>query len=108
MSSLTLSTEVALRKLATTERVAYAPEGVFVLHWDDVRALLRDRRFEGVGLAMFDLLGITDGPLRRWYGSLMFTNEGIAHNRLRSLVQQAFVPRSIEVLRSVAAKGLES
>ena len=96
-----LSKRDALRKMATTERVAYAPEGVFVLHWDDVRALLRDRRFEGVGLAMFDLLGITDGPLRRWYGGLMFTNEGVAHNRLRALVQQAFVPRSIEALRPV-------
>ena len=90
----------ALRGLAATERVAYTPEGVWVLRWEDVRALLRDRRFEGVGLAVFDLLGITDGPLRRWYGSLMFTNEGVAHNRLRSLVQKAFVPRSIEALRS--------
>ena len=90
----------ALRKIATTERVAYSPEAMWILRWEDVRALLRDRRFEGVGLSVFDLLGITDGPLRRWYGSLMFTNEGVAHNRLRSLVQQAFVPRSIESLRS--------
>ena len=82
----------ALRKIATTERVAYSPEAMWILRWEDVRALLRDRRFEGVGLSVFDLLGITDGPLRRWYGSLMFTNEGVADNRLRSLVQQAFVP----------------
>ena len=33
--------------------------------------------------ANFDLMGITDGPLRDWYGSLMFTNEGAAHRRLR-------------------------
>jgi cytochrome P450 len=90
----------ALRGLAATERLVHTPEGVWVLRWEDVRALLRDRRFEGVGLSVFDLLGITDGPLRRWYGSLMFTNEGVAHNRLRSLVQQAFVPKSIEALRS--------
>jgi cytochrome P450 len=90
----------ALRGLAATERVAYTPEGVWVLRWEDVRGLLRDRRFEGVGLSVFDLLGITDGPLRRWYGSLMFTNEGVAHNRLRALVQKAFVPKSIEALRS--------
>ncbi len=24
----------------------------------------------------FDMMGITDGPLRDWYGQLMFTNEG--------------------------------
>jgi cytochrome P450 len=93
----------SLREIAKTERVARTFEGVWVLHWDDVRALLRDKRFEGVGLTMFDLLGITDGPLRRWYGGLMFTNEGLAHNRLRSLVQQAFVPRSIEALRAVTS-----
>jgi cytochrome P450 len=92
----------ALRGLAATERLAYTPEGVWVLRWEDVRGLLRDRRFEGVGLSVFDLLGITDGPLRRWYGSLMFTNEGVAHNRLRSLVQKAFVPKSIEALRSTS------
>ena len=66
-------------------------------------ALLRDKRFAGVGLSIFDLLGIDDGPLRRWYGSLMFTNEGETHNRLRSLVQLAFVPRSIEALRGETA-----
>jgi cytochrome P450 len=89
----------AFRELATTERAVHTPEGTWILRWDDVRALLRDRRFAGVGLVMFDALGITEGPLRRWYGSLMFTNEGVAHHRLRALVQKAFVPKSIEVLR---------
>lgn len=89
----------AMRELAKTERVVRALDGEWILRWDDVRALLRDRRFAGVGLFVFDLLGIPEGPLRRWYGSLMFTNEGDAHHRLRALVQQAFVPRSIEALR---------
>ena len=91
----------ALRALAPTQRTVALPEGAWMLRWEDVRALLRDRRLAGVGLAVFDALGITDGPLRRWYGSLMFTNEGEAHHRLRALVQQAFVPRSIEALRPV-------
>lgn len=81
-----------------------------MLRWDDVRALLRDRRFAGVGLAVFDVLGIEDGPLRRWYSGLMFTNEGAVHHRLRGLVQQAFVPRSVETLRpttaAIAKEGL--
>lgn len=92
-----------LRELAASARLVRAPEGLMVLRWDDVRGLLRDRRFSGVGLAVFDVLGIGDGPLRRWYGSLMFTNEGAVHHRLRSLVQQAFVPRSVEALRPTAA-----
>ncbi len=88
---------------AQQARFLRAPEALVVLRWDDVRALLRDRRFAGVGLSIFDLLGIGDGPLRRWYGSLMFTNEGAVHHRLRSLVQQAFVPRSVEALRPTTA-----
>jgi cytochrome P450 len=88
---------------ARTARFLRTPEAIVILRWDDVRALLRDRRFAGVGLAIFDLLGIGDGPLRRWYGSLMFTNEGEVHGRLRALVQQAFVPRSVEALREETA-----
>jgi hypothetical protein len=88
---------------AQQARFLRTPEALVVLRWDDVRTLLRDRRFAGVGLSIFDILGIGDGPLRRWYGSLMFTNEGTVHNRLRSLVQKAFVPRSVEALRPTTA-----
>ena len=49
-------------------------------------------------------MGITDGPLRDWYGQLMFTNEGAAHRRLRSLVQKAFTPRAVDAIRSTAAE----
>lgn len=45
-----------------------------------------------------------EGGLRRWYGSLMFTNEGEAHARLRRLVSRAFTPRSVERLRDDTAK----
>jgi cytochrome P450 len=47
-------------------------------------------------------MGISDGPLREWYGGLMFTNEGAAHNRLRRLVAKAFTPRSVDRLREHA------
>src|SRR5882757_1638399 len=70
----------------------------------DVEALARDPRVAGIGLSMFDLIGITDGPLRDWYGGLMFTNDGVVHNRLRSLVARAFTPRSAESLRRTAAE----
>ena len=93
----------ALRGMPKGTRLVRAPEMSFVVRWDDVRDLLRDKRFAGVGLAIFDVLGIDDGPLRRWYGSLMFTNEGEVHHRLRSLVQLAFVPRSVEALRETTA-----
>jgi len=70
-----------------------------VFRYDDIDRLTRDHRLAGVGLSFFDLMGIDDGPLRDWYGGLMFTNEGDAHNRLRMLVSRAFTPRSVERLR---------
>jgi hypothetical protein len=44
-----------------------------VLRHRDVEALAHDQRLIGVGLTYFDMMGITDGPLRDWYGRLMFT-----------------------------------
>ncbi len=74
-----------------------------VLRQRDVEALAHDQRLEGIGLALFDMMGITDGCLRDWYGSLMFTTEGDYHRRIRSLVSRAFTPRSVEALRAPAA-----
>jgi cytochrome P450 family 103 len=48
------------------------------------------------------MIGITDGPLRDWYGRLMFTTEGEYYRRMRSLAQRAFTPRSVEALRASA------
>ncbi|WP_082962597.1 cytochrome P450 [Mycobacterium sp. E342] len=74
-----------------------------VLRQCDVETLARDERLKGIGLALFDFMGISDGPLRDWYSRLMFTTEGDSHRRLRSLVSRAFTPRSVEGLRSTAA-----
>ena len=73
-----------------------------VLRQHDVEALAHDPRLEGIGLTLFDLMGITDGPLRDWYGRLMFTTDGDYHRRIRSLVSRAFTPRSVGALRSTA------
>src|SRR5688572_27093510 len=74
-----------------------------VLRHRDIEALARDPRLAGVGLALFDLMGIDAGSLRDWYGRLMFTNEGAVHDRMRGLVSRAFTPRSVEALRKDAA-----
>jgi cytochrome P450 len=75
-----------------------------VLRQDDVEALAHDPRLVGIGLSLFDMMGITDGPLRDWYGNLMFTTEGDYHRRIRSLVSRAFTPRSVDALRETAAE----
>jgi cytochrome P450 len=96
---------VALRSAAEQGPLtAEAASGAtVVLRHGDVEALARDPRLAGVGLSFFDLMGITEGPLREWYGSLMFTNEGPTHDRLRKLVARAFTPRSADRLRADAA-----
>jgi cytochrome P450 len=76
---------------------------VVVLRYDEVERLAHDPRLVGIGLTIFDFLGVEDGPLRRWYGSLMFTNEGDAHHRLRRLVARVFTPRAVERHRALAA-----
>jgi cytochrome P450 len=96
---------VALRAAAQEASTAIdALSGaVIVVRHDDVERLAHDPHVAGVDLAVFDALGIGDGPLRRWYGGLMFTNEDEPHDRLRRLVSRAFTPRSAEELRPAAA-----
>src|SRR5215217_3219605 len=85
--------------LATDQMTA----ATVVLRHRDLDALAHDQRLVGIGLSLFDMMGITQGPLRDWYGGLMFTTEGDYHRRIRSLVSRAFTPRSVEALRAEAA-----
>jgi cytochrome P450 len=75
-----------------------------VLRQRDLEELAHDPRLIGIGLTLFDMMGITDGPLRDWYGKLMFTTEGEYHRRIRSVVSRAFTPRSVGSLRGTAAE----
>ncbi|AGB23400.1 cytochrome P450 [Mycobacterium sp. JS623] len=75
-----------------------------VLRQHDVETLAHDPRLEGIGLILFDMMGIADGPLRDWYAKVMFTTEGDYHRRIRSLVSRAFTPRSVGALRDTAAQ----
>src|SRR4029453_17652928 len=59
---------------------------LFVLRHRDIEQLLHEPRVHGVGLSIFDAMGIAGGPLRDWYGALMFTNDAPRHDRLRRLV----------------------
>ncbi len=94
----------ALREAASAGPVFRHPDTgvVIALRHADVEALGRDPRLVGAGLANFDVMCIGDGPLRDWYGSLMFTNEGDVHRRLRLLVQKAFTPRAVDAIRAAA------
>jgi len=45
-----------------------ATGAIVVLGQRDVEALAHDQRLAGIGLALFDMMGISYGPLREWYG----------------------------------------
>jgi hypothetical protein len=79
---------------------------IYVLRHHEIERLLHEPRLRGVGLSLFDRMGIADGPLRDWYGSLMFTNDGAGHDRLRRLVSKAFTPRAVGKLRPIAAASV--
>jgi cytochrome P450 len=92
--------EAALQGPLAVDEVTGA---TIVLRQGDLERLAHDQRLSGIGLSLFDMMGIADGPLRDWYGGLMFTTEGDYHRRIRSLVSRAFTPRSVEALRARAA-----
>ena len=97
----------ALTELARTAAVANDVAGIlWVLRYGDVERLAADRRLYGVGLTMFDLMGISEGPLRRWYGSQMLTNDGDKHGRLRRLVSAAFKPKAVDALRAETSESV--
>jgi cytochrome P450 len=76
--------------------LARCPFGALVIGHQEVRDALRDPRVESGNVAMVDMLGVPDGPWRRWIvGSLQGSN-GDVHARLRKLVVRAFTPRQAD------------
>ena len=86
---------------AARERSWYArtPAGILLLRYDDVHALVRDRRWRELGRDALGMAGIRSGPLWDWFGQIVSNQEGAAHTRLRRLVSQAFTPRGADRLR---------
>lgn len=76
---------------------------VYIFGYEECRRVLNDKKLKGGELALFDLAGLTDGPLRDWYAGIMFANDGAPHHRLRRLVSKAFTPGAIQTLRPIAA-----
>jgi cytochrome P450 len=72
----------------------------FVTRYDDVEAMLRDKRFvrdEALARAPEDRFVHT--PLDHLIGDHMLNRDGADHRRLRSLVSQAFTPKRVADLR---------
>jgi cytochrome P450 len=80
---------------------AHTPLGYAVLRYDEVAALLRDRRLRQGSVEALTAQGLTEGLLVEWMQMSLLTLEGEPHGRLRRLVSQAFTPRAVDALRPV-------
>ena len=74
------------------------PLGFSVTAYDDVVAVLRERRFHSALSMLPQMQGIDEGVLERQQPSIL-SMEGAEHTRLRRLVAPAFTPRSADRLR---------
>lgn len=99
------SVRAAMREAARHAPVAIEESTglVYILGYADSRRVLNDKDLKGGELALFDLVGLTEGPLRDWYAGIMFANDGDPHHRLRRLVGKAFTPGAVKTLRPIAA-----
>jgi cytochrome P450 len=84
---------------------ARTPPGYAVLRYDEVAALLRDRRLRQGGVESLAAQGITEGLLADWMRMSLLNLEGEPHARLRRLVSQAFTPRAVDALRPTMRAG---
>ena len=80
---------------------ARTPLGYAVLRYDEVAALLRDRRLRQGSVEALTAQGLTEGLLVDWMRMSLLNLEEEPHGRLRRLVSQAFTPRAVDALRPV-------
>ena len=78
--------------------------GFSVLHYDDVVAVLRDRRWHSATSRIMELQGVTDPKYLARRRTSILSAEGDEHTRLRRLVGKAFAPRAADRLRPFMAE----
>jgi cytochrome P450 len=90
----------SMTRLADDTWIAKSLFGYSILTYDDVTAILRDRRWHNAASKIPEMRGITDPELlgNRDKPSILAA-EGDVHTRLRRLVAKAFSPRSADRLR---------
>ena len=88
-----------LRALAAESWIVRNPFGFTILHYDDVVAMLRDKRWHSAASKVMELSGITDPKYLERQRTSILSAEGDEHTRLRRLVGKAFSPRAADRLR---------
>jgi cytochrome P450 len=78
--------------------IARMPLGYTVFEYEDVQAILRDRRFHSA-IALASAMGMDDMLQRRREQPSILAMEGPEHSRLRRLAAPAFTPKAADRLR---------
>jgi cytochrome P450 len=94
--------EMAKAKLAAAREqhwLARMPLGYSVTRYDDVVAVLRDRRFHSALGMLATMSGVSDPDLSARQQRSILGMEGDEHARLRRLVAPAFTPKAADRLR---------
>jgi cytochrome P450 len=73
--------------------------GFNILGYDDVSAILRDKRWHNISAKIPEMMGITDPEFLEGRRVSILSAEGDVHTRLRRLVAKAFSPRAADRLR---------
>ena len=89
----------ALKAAAEESWLARGLFGYVVTRYDDVVAVLRDKRWQSAAGRLPELMGITDPEFLGRRRESILSAEGDTHVRLRRLVAPAFSPRSADRLR---------
>jgi cytochrome P450 len=70
--------------------------GLAVLRYDEVKALLRDRRLVQGSARWSERNGVAGGAFADWWSDALLNLEGEDHHRIRRLLNPAFSPKVIE------------
>lgn len=97
-----------LRAAGAESWIARNPLGFSILHYDDVVAMLRDKRWHSATSKIMELSGITDPKYLERQRQGILSAEGEEHTRLRRLVGKAFSPRAADRLRPFMREVINS
>jgi cytochrome P450 len=91
--------QALVASLAQDHWIVRNPIGYSVLHYSDVVAVLRDKRWHSATSKIPEMMGITDPEFLANRRVSILSAEGDVHTRLRRLVSKSFSPRSADRLR---------
>lgn len=97
-----------MRDMAAEHWIVRNPFGFTVLRYDDVAAVLRDKRWHNAAGALPEMMGITDPEFLARDRVSILSAEGDMHTRLRRLVAPAFSPRAADRLRPFMREVINS